>query len=97
MPVNRIPEFDYLLAEYISNTRRRFGIDPNFLGGVEGPAGGTGSPPGGFVGQLVQTQVTYDTTEAAVYTTSGSSSLLDNLNHIRYRLESLEERIWMGL
>lgn len=51
------------------------------LGGSSGPNGGTGGPPGGFVGKLPQSLVCYDTTEAA--TSSGSTSLLDNLNHIR--------------
>lgn len=56
------------------------------LGGTSGPDGGAGTPPGGFQGQLIQSAVAYDSTEAE--TLAGSSSLLDNLNHIRYRLAS---------
>lgn len=52
------------------------------LGGTSGSAGGSGGPPGGFVGKLVQSQICYDTTEAE--SLSGSTSLVDNLNHIRY-------------
>ncbi len=51
------------------------------LGGSSGSAGGSGGPPGGFIGRLIQSKVAYDTTEAA--TAAGSSSLVDNLNHIR--------------
>ena len=58
------------------------------LGGTAGENGGIGGPPGGFIGQLAQRYVTYDTTEAA--TLSGESSLVDNLNHIRYRVQQLE-------
>lgn len=58
------------------------------LGGVAGPDGGSGSPPAGFLGKLIQRYVAYDTTEAAQVT--GSATLLDNLNHIRYRLQVLE-------
>jgi len=59
------------------------------LGGVAGPNGGSGSPPGNFVGQLNQRFVTYDTTEAATIITASSSSLVDNLNHIRHDIENL--------
>ena len=59
------------------------------LGGSSGSAGGSGGPPGGFVGKLIQSQVTYDTTEAE--TATGATSLVDNLNHIRYRINVMEE------
>lgn len=52
------------------------------LGGEVGPDGGSGTPPGGFIGKLNQNYVTYDTTEALA--SGGVSSLVDNLNHIRY-------------
>jgi len=58
------------------------------LGGSSGSGGGSGGPPGGFVGKLIQTRVCYDTTEAA--SSSGDSSLLDNLNHIRYDIATIE-------
>lgn len=61
------------------------------LGGVSGPAGGFGAPPGGFIGQLPQTRVSYDEDELASLSTPASGmSLLDNLNHIRYRLDLVE-------
>jgi len=60
------------------------------LGGDEGPYGGTGGPWRTPQGQLPQSLVCYDTTEAATMLTSGHflmsghSSLVDNLNHIRW-------------
>lgn len=60
----------------------------NVLGGSSGSAGGAGGPPGGFVGKLTQGNVCYDTTEAE--TAAGTSSLVDNLNHIRSRLATVE-------
>ena len=59
------------------------------LGGTSGSAGGSGGPPGGFVGKLTQGNVCYDTTEAEL--AIGATSLVDNLNHIRYRVNILEE------
>ena len=59
------------------------------LGGSSGSAGGAGGPPGGFVGKLTQSKVCYDTTEAA--TAAGSSSLVDNLNHIRQDIVVIED------
>ena len=59
------------------------------LGGSSGSAGGTGGPPGGFIGKLAQGYVCYDTTEAEAIT--GTTSLVDNLNHIRYRINVMEE------
>ncbi|NIQ88609.1 MAG: hypothetical protein GWN93_05835 [Deltaproteobacteria bacterium] len=57
------------------------------LGGGTGEDGGSGAPAGGFVGQLSQRYVSYDTTEG---TTAGSTSmsgstpsLVLNLNRIR--------------
>lgn len=60
------------------------------LGGEEGEDGGTGGPPRNPVGQIIQTLVAYDLTQAETpenygVTRSGwENSLLDNLNHIRY-------------
>jgi len=60
------------------------------LGGTGGAGGGSGCPPRGFSGKLLQTYVTYDTTEAATLSgTTASGSLLDNLNHIRYKIDNL--------
>lgn len=63
------------------------------LGGIAGEDGGTGSPLAGTAGKLSQRYVCYDTTEAETLTTSGDPSLLDNLNHIRYRVATLESGI----
>src|SRR3990167_1373480 len=90
---NRVPDFTYDLAEMIGNNRRRSGIEPIFLGGTAGSGGGVGTPPGGFIGQLVQRQVTYDTDESDLSLTAGSSSVLDNLNHIRARLSTVS-KMW---
>ena len=90
---NRVPDFTYDLAEMIGNNRRRSGIGPIFLGGTAGSGGGVGTPPGGFIGQLVQRQVTYDTDESDLSLTAGSSSVLDNLNHIRARLSTVS-KMW---
>lgn len=65
------------------------------LGGTAGAGGGVGGPPGGFVGQLAQRYVTYDTSEEA--TLEGEDSLVDNLNHIRYRIQQLEENQQEGV
>jgi hypothetical protein len=55
------------------------------LGGIAGSGGGQGGPFQPFIGKLTQTSVTYDTSELAqiAMPTGTSSSLLDNLNHIR--------------
>lgn len=61
------------------------------LGGASGPGGGVGGPPGGFTGRLPQGRIAYDETEAETdYTPASGTSLVDNLNHIRYRLSNLE-------
>lgn len=44
--------------------------------------------PGGTIGLLPQNKVGYDSSELSL--SSGSSTLVDNLNHIRYRLDNLE-------
>ena len=90
MPVNRVPGLIETLSEQIANVRRRAGIDPLYLGASSGSEGGIGSPPAGFIGRLGQKHVAYDTDEFGLDTTSSGSSLLDNLNHIRYRLGDLE-------
>ncbi len=101
MPLNRIPGFTQYVAEELDQARRRTGVDAIYLGGSSGSNGGVGVPPGGFIGSLIQTKVAYDTTEAE--SLLGSSSLVDNLNHIRHRIGALEdtagltnlERIWL--
>ena len=69
-------------------------VRPLNLGGVSASGGGSGGPPGGYIGVLPQTSVGADYSEIADNawcTTSGYvDSLLDNLNHLRYRLQLLE-------
>lgn len=76
-----------LVDEQIARLSMGFqGGKPN-LGGGPGPDGGSGLPPSGFVGQLIQKKVAYDTSEALSVETTSGSSLLDNLNHIRAWLD----------
>jgi hypothetical protein len=65
---------------------------PINLGGSGGTDGGSGIPIGGMHGQLIQTKVAYDTTEAAysgIRTNVPSGSLVDNLAHIRLDLQTV--------
>jgi len=95
--MNRIPEFPQLYLEYLDQARRQSFVLPLALGGTSGSSGGAGSPPGGFLGMLIQTKIAYDTSElASVTITSGSTSLLDNLNHIRKRISTLEAATTTG-
>ena len=73
----------------LANNSRWFASSIN-LGGVPGSGGGSGGPPGGFYGQLIQAQVAYDTTEALVSGGPVASgwSLVDNLNHIRFNINA---------
>jgi hypothetical protein len=73
----------------LANNSRWFASSIN-LGGVPGSGGGSGGPPGGFYGQLIQSQVAYDTTEASISGGPVASgwSLVDNLNHIRYQIST---------
>lgn len=87
--INR--NFENQLFEYLSSMQSWNIARPVNLGGWGGPGGGSGGPPGGFIGQLPQYRVTYDTTElGTMYTPVSGFSLVDNLNHIRYRIGILE-------
>jgi hypothetical protein len=67
---------------------------PLNLGGVPGPGGGSGIPIGGLIGQLIQSKVAYDTTEAITLTLPPSGrSLVHNLNRIRYWLTAKSDQI----
>jgi hypothetical protein len=89
--------YETALFNYINNIKRQIDLRPLKLGGT---VTGSGGPPGGFQGFLPQRRVSYDVLEQALsgfvdggYNPSGiliSASLLDNLNHIRYRIGQLE-------
>ena len=86
--------FEAKFFEYFKNLERKLGLKPLILGGRTGSGGGGGGPPGGFYGYLPQTRVTYDLSEVATLATPASGeSLVDNLNHIRYRVENVEETL----
>jgi hypothetical protein len=57
-----------------------------------GTATGGGGPTGGFTGYLPQTRVSYDASEIASSGVTNSGSLKDNLNRIRLRLQTLENK-----
>lgn len=87
-PINN--DYSEAVISTINAVRLENKLVPIWLGSEAGPDGGTGGRPGGYIGKLSQKNVAYDTTEAATLSTSGSGSLLDNLNHIRYRVQDLE-------
>lgn len=78
------------LFNYFDTLVRYLRAQPLNLGGYAAPSGGIGGG-GGYIGFLPQTRVAYDETEAATdFTPTTSASLVDNLNHIRYRILNLE-------
>lgn len=80
--------FDYTILDAINNAFRAVKASPLVLGST---ASGVGGPPGGIVGWLPQARVAYDNLEIASSGTALSGmSLVDNLNHIRYRLDGVE-------
>jgi len=83
--------YDQQLFEYFNALDRKITYQPLILGAIGGSGGGIGGRPGGYIGQLSQIRVTYDLSEdATLFTPASGASLLDNLNHIRYRIETLE-------
>lgn len=97
-------KYDTNLFQYFQNFKNQLRVSPLNLGGTATSSGG---PPGGFIGYLPQSRVGYDTAEAAIsgfsdsnpYNSSGilvNASLVDNLNHIRYRLGVVEELAFTG-
>jgi hypothetical protein len=83
--------YEEQLFEYFSLFQRQIQALPLLLGGAPGSGGGIGGRPGGFLGFLPQTRVSYDMSEAeSLNTPISGQSILDNLNHIRYRISALE-------
>ena len=87
-----------LIISLIDSVKKEIQYRPLVLGGWSGSNGGTGGPPGGFIGYLPQTRVAYDTTEAEDCTIpSGiTPSLLHNLNKIRCRIKNIENSLSTG-
>lgn len=82
---------EYTVLDIVESAVRNSRVTPLNLGGVAGVGGGVGGPPGGFIGWLPQTRVAYDYSEIASSGIPASGmSILDNLNHIRYRLNIIE-------
>lgn len=80
--------FDYTILDAISNALKTVKASPLVLGAT---SVGSGGPIGGFVGYLTQRRVSYDVDELATDNIPESGlSLVDNLNHIRYRLGYIE-------
>jgi hypothetical protein len=81
--------FDYEKeqAAQLNNLRAQMIARPLNLGGT---AIGGGGPTGGFTGYLPQSRVSYDPLELEALGITNSGSLNDNLNHIRYRLRTVE-------
>lgn len=75
---------DYMKRQSITTTMGALQNSRLVLGGTTGSGGGSGGPIQPFIGQLVQTSVTFDESELATQTIPSSGvSLLDNLNRIR--------------
>jgi len=90
-------KFDRELFTYFENLKRQMQSQPLLLGGYSSSGGGLGGPPAGFIGYLPQSRVTYDYLEAAASGVAPSGvSLLDNLNHIRYRIAAVESGVSQG-
>ncbi len=89
-PVRRYHQSLLQTMQDIGHHQKWF-TSPLNLGGVPGPGGGSGYPIGGLIGQLIQSKVAYDTTEAEVLSPPPSGrSLVGNLDTIRYRIGWLE-------
>lgn len=89
--------YEIQLFDYFDTMLRLMKAQPLNLGGIAAPSGGQGGG-GGYIGYLPQTRVSYDETEAeTMYTPPISGSLLDNLNHIRYRVNTLETTLSGGI
>lgn len=82
MPSN----FEYYLLEMMESAARNVQLQPVILG----------DNPAGYVGLLSQELVDYDALESGTMDTASGASLLDNLNHIRFRLGALESGVVPG-
>lgn len=79
-----ISDYEEQVMREIDATSRLLELRAINLGGVSGPNGGSGVPPGGLIGQLNQNKVTFDTTESVDPAIPDYGfSLVTNLNRIR--------------
>jgi hypothetical protein len=86
-----MPLLEQTFYDMFNILRSQLKAAPLYLGGAAGINGGIGGPPGGFIGTLPQTKVSYDLSELAVNEIPASGyTLLDNLNRIRYRISQIE-------
>lgn len=88
--------FEYFWSNSLKQLERQIKLQPLNLGGTTSSGGGAGGPPGGFTGVLPQTRVAYDTSELESLVTPSGATLLDNLNHIRYRIAQAENKTQQG-
>ena len=84
--MSRELDFNKALTDMFKDISYTWRQNAIVLGGTSGSGGGYGAPPGGFIGQLPQTQVTGDTDELRVLSSGSADSLLWNMNRIRYWL-----------
>jgi hypothetical protein len=87
-----VREYTQRVMDYIDAMLKR--PWPLVLGGIAGPGGGSGSPPGGVIGKLAQTRICYDTTEAATAGSTPAPSLVHNLNRIRHGIAMGDDSTW---
>ena len=81
--------FEQQFFSYLSNLERNIKSSPVYLGTGSG-AGAT------IIGNLPQTRISYDSNEFATNTTDDPATLLDNLNHIRYDIVTLQDAYLSG-
>lgn len=96
--MNTTYDFERFLFGQFDQLRVSLLTRPLYLGGTYGYSGGIGGSPGGFIGQLPQSRISFDLTEAETFPfnvdASGNpsgTSLVTNLNRIRYRIKQLED------
>ena len=80
--------YDHKVFEYLENLKRFLLTQPLNLGGTV--SSGSFSRPTGYIGYLPQTRISYDPFEVSSSGISSTATLLDNMNHVRYRLDDLE-------
>ena len=79
-------QFELHFIEYINSAIRTLKVQPLLLNGR----------PGGYIGQLAQSKVSYDAVESESNAVPATSSLIHNLNRIRHRLAAVEAGVPSG-